>query len=237
MTPPDPAKHHAACLAADLVESGMSVGLGSGTTARMMIERLGQRVVEEGLAFVGVPTSRATADLAASVGIRLVELDEVSTLDLDIDGADEVDGSYRMIKGRGGALLREKIVASYASRRVFIVGEDKHVERLGERYPVPVEVSAFGLSHTERALGKLGAVTTIRTVAGSGDPYVTDGGNRIIDCRFAVGIDDPGGLEAALKRVPGVLETGLFLGLCDALIIGHAERAELIEVGGQRAGG
>jgi ribose 5-phosphate isomerase A len=229
MTPPDPAKLNAARCAADLVQEGMAVGLGSGTTATLMIQRLGQRVTEEGLTFFGIPTSRASADLATSVGIALVELDAVETLDLDLDGADEVDGSFRMIKGRGGALLREKIVAAAARRRVFIVGENKHVDRLGLKFPVPVEVSPFGLSHTENALRALGAITQVRRGDDGHAPYVTDGGNRIIDCRFERGIDDPSGLDARLKQIPGVFETGLFLGLCDALIIGRAEGAELVE--------
>jgi ribose 5-phosphate isomerase A len=231
MTPPDPAKLHAARLAADLVQPGMSVGLGSGTTATLMIERLGQRIAEEGLSFLGIATSRDTAALASSVGIALIDLDAVESLDIDIDGADEVDSSYRLIKGRGGALLREKIVAAAARRRVFIVGEDKHVERLGERFPVPVEVSTFGLLHTERALQALGARTKLRMTPDGGSPFVTDGENRIIDCGFAQGIDDAEALDARLKRIPGVFETGLFLGLCDALIVGRADRADLIEVG------
>jgi ribose 5-phosphate isomerase A len=229
MTPADPAKQNAARLAADLVRPGMAVGLGSGTTASLMIQRLGQRVAEEGLEFLGVPTSRDSAELAASVGIALVDLDAVDTLDLDLDGADEVDNAFRMIKGRGGALLREKIVAAAARRRVFIVGENKHVERLGLKFPVPVEASAFGLMHTERALRALGAVTKVRTAGEGTHPYVTDGGNRIIDCRFERGIDDPAALEARFKSIPGVFETGLFLGLCDALIVGRTEAAELIE--------
>jgi ribose 5-phosphate isomerase A len=229
MTPPDPAKQHAARLAADLVEPGMAVGLGSGTTAILMIQRLGQRVAEEGLEFLGVPTSRATAELATSVGIALAELDAVDTLDLDLDGADEVDNAFRMIKGRGGALLREKIVAAAARRRVFIVGENKHVDRLGLKFPVPLEVSPFGLAHTERALRALGALTKLRMTVDGSQPYATDGGNRIIDARFERGIDDPATLDAHLKAVPGVFETGLFLGLCDALIVGRAEGARLIE--------
>jgi ribose 5-phosphate isomerase A len=230
-SPSDPAKLHAARLAADLVQPGMAVGLGTGSTAMLMIQRLGQRVSEEGLSFFGVPTSRETADLATKVGISLVDLDAVDTLDLDIDGADEVDNAYRMIKGRGGALLREKIVAAAARRRVFIVGENKHVERLGEKFPVPVEVRSFGLLHTNRALQALGATTKLRKTPGDHDLYTTDGGNRIIDCSFAQGITDPEGLDPKLKRIPGVLETGLFLGLCDALIVGRADRADLIEVG------
>ncbi len=229
MTSPDPAKHHAARLAADLVRHGMAVGLGSGTTATLMIQRLGQRVAEEGLSFFGVPTSRGTAELAASVGIALVDLDAVETLDLDLDGADEVDPLFRMIKGRGGALLREKIVAAAARRRVFIVGENKRVDRLGQRFPVPVEVSTFGLAHTDRALRALGATTKVRVGGDGHAPYATDGGNRIIDCRFDRGIDDPAALDTRLKVIPGVFETGLFLGLCDALIVGRAEGAELIE--------
>lgn len=229
MTPPDPAKQHAARLAADLVQPGMAVGLGSGTTATLMVQRLGQRVTEEGLSFFGVPTSRATAELATSVGIALVDLDAVETLDLNLDGADEVDPAFRMIKGRGGALLREKIVAAAARRRVFIVGEGKHVDRLGQHFPLPVEVSAFGLAHTERALRALGAVTQLRLDGDGRSPYATDGGNRIIDCRFERGLDDPERLHARIKAIPGVFETGLFLGLCDALIIGRGTDAELIE--------
>ena len=229
MTLPDPAKQHAARRAADLVQEGMAVGLGSGTTATLMIQQLGHRIAQEGLTFFGVPTSRASADLATSVGIALVELDAVETLDLDLDGADEVDGKFRMIKGRGGALLREKIVAAAARRRVFIVGENKHVDRLGLKFPVPVEVSPFGLSHTENALRALGAITQVRRGDDGHAPDGPDGGNRIIDCRFDRPIDDPAALDTRLKQIPGVFETGLFLGLCDALIIGRAEGAELVE--------
>jgi ribose 5-phosphate isomerase A len=229
MIPPDPAKHHAARLAADLVQKGMAVGLGSGTTATLMIQRLGQRVAEQGLSFFGVPTSRETAQLATSVGIALVDLDTVEALDLDLDGADEIDPAFRMIKGRGGALLREKIVAAAARRRVFIVGDNKRVERLGLRYPVPVETSLLGLAHPERSLRALGATTKIRTTTDGAEPYTTDGGNRVIDCRFERGIDDPAALDARLKAIPGVFETGLFLGFCDALIVGRPDGAELIE--------
>lgn len=231
MSQPDPAKQHAARLAADLVLPGMSVGLGSGSTATIMIERLGRRVAEEGLDFVGVPTSQGTAALATSVGIRLVDLDAIETLDLNLDGADEVDPAYRMIKGRGGALLREKIVAAAARRRVFIVGEDKHVERLGEHFALPVEVSPFGIGHTEAAIRDLGATIERRMDEQGTALYTTDGGNRILDCRFKRGLDDPEGLDIRLKAIPGVFETGLFLGLCDALIMGHPDRAELIECG------
>ena len=230
----DSAKHHAARLAADMVRPGMLVGLGTGSTARLLIERLGQRVAREGLDFAGVPTSLASGELARSFGIRVVDLDSIDRLDLNIDGADEVDPQYRMIKGRGGALLREKIVATAARRRVFIVSEDKHVARLGERFPVPVEVSPFGIGHTLSALRHLGSDPVVREAEGGGGRYVTDGGNGIIDCRFENGIVDPSDLDIRLRQIPGVFETGLFLGLCTALIVGHPDRADLIEVGADR---
>ena len=153
MPPPTPRSSTRPALAADLVQPGMAVGLGSGTDRDPDDPAARPAVVGEGLEFLGVPTSKATAELASSVGIRPGELDAVDELDLDLDGADEVDNAFRMIKGRGGALLREKIVAAAARRRVFIVGENKHVERLGLVFPVPVEVSPFGLVHTERACG------------------------------------------------------------------------------------
>ena len=148
----DPAKIRAANAAANLVESGMVVGLGTGSTATLMLRRLGERVELEALKIVGVPTSVATAELARDLGIPLRELDDVPGLDLNLDGADEVDPQFRMIKGRGGALLREKIVACVAARRVTIITEDKRVDRLGANAPIPVEVSHVGLKHTERRI-------------------------------------------------------------------------------------
>ncbi len=194
----NPAKVRAARSAAELVESGMVVGLGTGSTAALMLQRLGERVEQEGLQIVGVPTSVATAELARDLGIPLRELDDVSGLDINLDGADEVDPQFRMIKGRGGALLREKIVACVAARRVTIITADKRVERLGVNAPIPVEVSQVGLKHTERRLQKLGAETSIRRVA-NGSPYLTDGGNAIIDCRFEA-IPDPGSSTPGSNR-------------------------------------
>jgi ribose 5-phosphate isomerase A len=207
----------------------MVVGLGTGSTATLMLRRLGERVELEGLKIVGVPTSVATAELARDLGIPLRELDDVAALDLNLDGADEVDPEFRMIKGRGGALLREKIVACVAARRVTIITEDKRVERLGASAPIPVEVSHVGLRHTERRLQKLGAETRIRRLA-DGVPYLTDGGNAIIDCRFAAAID-PVELDVRLQSVVGVFETGLFLGLCDTLVVGTAGGVEQLEAG------
>lgn len=222
----DVAKVHAARSAADLVQPGMIVGLGSGSTANLMVRRLGERVAQEGLEFVGVPTSVSTAELAREMGIPLRDVDDVPSVDLNIDGADEIDPRYRMIKGRGGALLREKLVACVAKRRVTIVSPEKVVSRLGAEMPVPVEVSRLGHRHVEQRLKKLGATTSLRRTP-EGMIFVTDGGNVIIDCRFS-SLADPETLEAGLKAVVGVFETGLFLGLCDVLVIGRPEGAEQI---------
>jgi ribose 5-phosphate isomerase A len=223
----DPAKLMAAEVAAAQVEPGMVVGLGTGTTASAMIRRLGERVERESIAFVAVATSAATATLARSLGIPLRDLDDVDILDLNLDGADEIDGAFRMVKGHGGALLREKIVASAARRRVAVITAEKRVDRLGTRMPIPVEVSPFGLRHIERQLRDLGAATTLRREP-TGAPFVTDGGHQIIDCHFAQ-IDDPEALECRLKGVTGVFETGLFIGLCDRMIVGHPDRVEMVD--------
>ena len=228
----NPAKIRAARAAAELVESGMLVGLGTGSTATLMVQRLGERVQRDGLRIIAVPTSVATAELAHTLRIPLRELDDVSGLDMNLDGADEVDPQFRMVKGRGGALLREKIVACVASRRVTIITPEKRVDRLGVNAPIPIEVSDMGLRHTERRLQKLGARTNIRRKA-DGSLTLTDGGNAIIDCHFDV-IDDPEELDTQLQSVVGVLETGLFLGLCDLLVVGSANGVEQIEATGTR---
>lgn len=222
-------KLQAASSAAALVQPGMVVGLGSGSTAALVVGALTERVRVEGLRFSGVPTSRATAALARSGGITLVELDDVGALDLAIDGADEVDPAFRMIKGRGGALLREKIVATAAKVRVIVITEAKRVERLGMHHPVPVEVSSFGWKHTERALRDLGATTAVRE-APDGTLFLTDEGHRIVDCRFST-IDDPADLNRRLNAIVGVFETGLFVGLCDRLIVGGASGVAVLGPG------
>jgi ribose 5-phosphate isomerase A len=222
-----PEKLEAARSAAALVESGMNVGLGSGSTARLVVRRLGERVRDEGLRIVGVATSVDTAELARECGLATVDLDSLGTLDIDIDGADEVDPQFRLIKGRGGALLHEKIVASAARRTVIVVTRDKCVDRLGRHFPVPVEVSAFGLRHTEARLRDLGAVATLRT-RHDGSPFATDEEHRILDCRFPE-IADPEELDRRIRDVVGVFETGLFIGLCHLLIVGRAGGAERIE--------
>ena len=227
------AKSQAAAAAAALVQNGLVVGLGSGTTAELIVKALGRRVVDEGLRFTGVSTSDATTELAREFGIVLCELDDVSTIDINLDGADEIDQLFQMIKGRGGALLREKIVASVARRRVTVITADKRVNRLGMSAPVPVEVSALGCRHIDLRLQSLGAVTELRKTA-EGSPFVTNNGNRIIDCGFR-GIDDPAQLDQALQRTIGVFETGLFVNLCDLLIVGNDDGVQKIETGAFRA--
>ncbi len=228
------AKELAAQAAADQVVNGMIVGLGSGTTASLVVKAIGARIAREGLEIVGVATSVATADLARSVNISVRELDDFEALDLNMDGADEIDHAFRMIKGRGGALLREKLVVTAARRRVTVITAGKRVDRLGSTSPIPVEISSFGMRHTERRLRQLGAITTLRSTA-DGSPFVTDGGNRIVDCRFH-DAEDVEALDRRLHQTVGVFETGLFLGLCDLLIVGYDDRAETIEnSGGTRA--
>ncbi len=212
-------KRAAAVRAADEVRAGMIVGLGSGTTAAVLVARLAERV-REGLRFTGVPTSEATARQARSLGIPLATLDEHPELDLDLDGADEVDGRRNLIKGLGGALLREKIVAAAARRLVIIVDESKLVERLGERAPLPVEVVRFGWRRTAAALRALGADPALRGSAD--DPFVTDGGNVILDCRFPLGAD-LAALADAIKLTVGVVEHGLFVGLRPTVVVGRAD--------------
>lgn len=219
-----PGKSQAAKAAAALVESGMIVGLGTGSTATLVVRALGERIENEGLRFIGVPTSVRTAELAHELNIPIRELDDVEHLDINLDGADEVDTQFRMIKGRGGALLREKIVVSVARRRVTVITPEKRVSRLGLHAPVPVEVSAVGARHVLRRLEAQGAAAELRRRT-DGGLYVTDGGNRIIDCRFPPA-DDPEGVDLLLQRTIGVFETGLFIGLCDLLVVGHEDHVE-----------
>lgn len=208
--------------AAELVRDGMRVGLGTGSTVHFTLVRLAERIRDEQLRIVGVPTSEDTQRKAREFGIPLVELGDVAKLDLTIDGADEIDTRFDMIKGGGGALLREKVVASISEREAIVVGEDKVVERLGVRFKLPVEVVPFAAPVVERALSRLGAAVTLRRKA-DGATFVTDNHNWIFDCAFAAGIANARELDGALKRVPGVVETGLFLGLAHVLFVGRAD--------------
>lgn len=198
------------------VQPGMVVGLGSGSTAAEMVRLLGARV-RGGLQIRGVPSSEATAALAREVGIPLVGLADVEALDVTIDGADEVDPRGELIKGRGGALLREKVIASASRKLVIIVDDTKRVPVLGARMPVPVEVTPFAVPVVDRALTAMGAAV-VRRVSSDGAPYVTDGGNQILDCRFGP-IADPATLGARLKAMVGVVEHGLFVGFAPTVIV------------------
>jgi ribose 5-phosphate isomerase A len=199
------------------VEPGMVVGLGSGTTAAEMVRLLGARV-RAGLAVRGVPSSEATAVLARAAGIPLVTLADVDGLDVTIDGADEVDPRGRLIKGRGGALLREKVLAAAARRLVIMIDPRKEVTTLGAHAPLPVEVTPFAVPVVARTLAAWGARVALRVVA-AGGPYVTDGANQILDCTFGP-IADPDALGARLDRLVGVVEHGLFLDFSPTVIVG-----------------
>lgn len=222
-------KRLAAERAVELVESGMLLGLGTGSTAALAVEAIGRRLAEGGLRDVrGVPTSVRTRDLARGAGIPLTDLDESPCLDLTIDGADEVAPTLDLVKGGGGALLREKIVACATRRNVIVVDESKLVDRLGRNFPLPVEVVRFGWSTHVAALGRLGAEVTLRRSPG-GAPYVTDEGHFLLDCRFADAIADPAGLERDIRARPGVVETGLFLGLATTLIVAGGDGVRIRE--------
>jgi ribose 5-phosphate isomerase A len=223
-------KRQAAEQALGYVEDGMKLGLGTGSTAAKFVELLGAKV-KAGLNVVCVPTSEATRAQAAALGIPLATLDQNPVLDLTVDGADEIDEELRLIKGGGGALLREKIVALASERVVIIADSSKRVDVLG-RFPLPIEVVPFGLPATKRLVVQLAADVgcegeiALRTGA-NGAPFVTDNGNHILDCSFGA-IDDPEALDDALKLVPGVVESGLFLGVADVGIIAGPMGVEVL---------
>lgn len=223
-------KQQAAEQALQYVASGMKLGLGTGSTAAKFVDLLAIEV-KKGLNVICVPTSEATRAQAAAAGIKLATLDELITLDLTVDGADEIDAELRLIKGGGGALLREKIVAVASERVVIIADHTKSVEVLGA-FALPIEVVPFGLAATRRLIADLagdcgldGEVKVRTTPAGV--PFVTDNGNHIVDCAFGA-IDDPEALDDALKLVPGVVESGLFLGIADVGIIAGPKGVEVL---------
>lgn len=213
-------KRQAAERAVEFVESGMVLGLGTGSTARHVLELLSERLRAGELRnLVGVPTSRATERHALELGFPLATLDEEPRIDLTLDGADEVDPELRLIKGLGGALLWEKIVASASERVVIVVDEGKLVEELGAKAPLPVEVVPFGWTTHLGYLDLLGARATLRRNA-AGEPFVTDGGHYLLDCQFEDGILEPERVERELRQRVGVVETGLFLDLADNVVVG-----------------
>jgi ribose 5-phosphate isomerase A len=213
-------KHRAAEAALAYVKDGMRLGLGSGSTAALFVTLLGKRVAD-GLTVVGVATSDATADIARKSGVPLASLDDEPELDLDIDGADEIGPGLSLIKGGGGALLREKIVAEASRRMIVIADSGKTVATLGA-FPLPIEVTQFGLVATsraiERAAAKLGLRWSINLRRNAGNPFVTDAGNYILDASFGR-IPEPEALAQKLAGIPGVMEHGLFLGYADLALV------------------
>jgi ribose 5-phosphate isomerase A len=224
-------KREAAARALDDVRDGMRLGLGTGSTARHFVELLGAKV-RAGLKVVGVPTSEATDALARVCGVPLTTLDNTPQLDLTVDGADEVDHNLELIKGGGGALLREKIVATASSRMTVIADSSKWVERLG-RFPLPIEVVPFGLGATReaiaRALARHGITADITVRQGrDGHCFVTDGGHWIVDARCER-IDAVASLAAALNAIPGVVEHGLFVGIASKVILAEPGGVRVLE--------
>ena len=221
------AKRRAAEAAAQHVQSGMVIGLGTGSTAKHMIEIVGSLLASGILSDIkGVPTSNQTSADAEEAGIPLTTLDDHPTLDLSIDGADLIDGSLNALKGGGGALLREKIVASASETYILIADERKIVEKLGTGFPLPIEVLPFSATLVADRVGKLGASVILRK--GKLGPVTTDNGNFILDADFGP-IDDPAMLERELKSIPGVLETGLFLGYADIAYVGTPDGVRTLQ--------
>ncbi|MEM6941566.1 MAG: ribose-5-phosphate isomerase RpiA [Pseudomonadota bacterium] len=234
LSPIDKAKFVAAKRAAQLVETGMRVGLGTGSTAAWLVRCLGERARDEGLKITGVPTSSRTAALAREVGIEVISLDEAKWLDLTIDGADEFDRDLNLIKGGGGALLQEKIVATASDRMVVIADAGKEVETLGS-YPLPIELIPFGWQTTQAlveetliSMDVLGRETSLRMTGET--PYMTDEGNHILDLHLKR-IGNARQLALVLNQMPGVVENGLFIDICDAVVIGYGDgRLEMRDI-------
>ncbi len=216
--------------AAAYVEDGMKLGIGTGSTAEEFVRALARKV-RDGLKVVGVPTSERTARLCEELGVPLTTLDETPALDLTIDGADEMDGDLTLIKGGGGALLREKIVASASKTMIVIVDETKRVEHLGA-FPLPIEVNRFGLAATrlaiEAAARDLGLPPDLALRMNGDEPFVTDGGHLILDASFGL-IRDASALSNALHAVPGVVEHGLFIGIAGKAVVATPDGVRIVE--------
>jgi ribose 5-phosphate isomerase A len=225
--PLSPLKALAAKRAVAEIRSGMVVGLGTGSTAALAVDEIGRRMREDGLEIVGIPTSERTAQQAARLGIPLTDFAAHDAVDVTIDGADAVERrTLSLIKGLGGALLREKIVAAASRSMIVMVDDTKLRGPLGSFCPVPVEVTRFGWQATRRHLAGLGADPVLRSVAG-GDPLVTDGGNFILDCAFGT-IANAADLQNRIKQIPGVVETGLFIGIATQVIVAGADGIQVL---------
>lgn len=213
------AKRKVAQAAVKLIQSGMTVGLGSGSTATLFIHELGQAVRAGTLRdLVGIPTSQESERLARSVGIEVADFSERERCDLTVDGADEIDDRLDCIKGLGGALLREKLVAQNSKKLIIIVDHSKRVKKLGTKGPLPIEVTPFGLQAHERFLRSTGAMPTLRKSKDGTGPFLTDNGNYILDCRFEGGVLDGRLFALRVQERAGIVEHGLFLGMVSTLI-------------------
>ena len=219
-------KKKAGIEACQFVKSGMKVGLGTGSTVKHTVVELGRRMSEEGLEIVGVPTSLATEKLAMEVGIPLVELSEIDGLDIVIDGADEYDPDFQLIKGGGAALLREKIVAQESSSMIVVADDRKRVDTLGA-FPLPIEVTPFSHEATVRAISRLLDCRVNIRMAGDG-PVVTDNGNMIADAHTGPKISDPCSLESQILQIAGVVQVGLFNNMCDAVVLAGSDGVQTI---------
>lgn len=227
----DELKRQAAARALEYVQDGMKLGLGTGSTAKHFVELLGERV-RDGLKVVGVPTSEATRADAERCGIPLTTLDDLDRLDLTVDGADEIDPDLNLIKGGGGALLREKIVAAASDRMIVIADESKWVPRLG-RFPLPIEVIPFGLAATRHAIAEAFAKSGVSGQMGvrkgaDGHAFVTDGGHWIVDAHLGE-IPDASRLAGLLNPIPGVVEHGLFIGMASLAVLAGAQGIRVVE--------
>jgi len=223
--PVDPGVDAAAAAAVALVSEGARVGLGTGRAAAAFVARLAARA-RAGLSVSCVATSESTAAQARAMGLRVVDLDETHLLDITVDGADEVAPNLNLVKGRGGALVRERIVAAASRRQVIVVGPQKLVGALGETGPVPVEIIPMALGLCMRRLKELGVRPALRPDAAGAQPFVSDNGNLIIDVAMAATLPDAAAARAfaaALRSIPGVVDTGLFLGTAERVLVGHPD--------------
>ena len=226
LSPKDQAKFVAAKRACEFVEDGMKLGLGTGSTAAWMVRCLADRIDKEGLRVKGVPTSNRTADLAKKLGIETISLDQAGQLDLTIDGTDEFDENLNLVKGGGGALLQEKVVAAASDKMIVIADTGKSVNQLG-KFPLPVEVLGFGINSSQSLVEKLlhsqdVDQSIIKIRMSNNLPFITDEGNYILDLHLGR-IGDPATLNVTLNQVPGVVENGLFVNMCDLILIGDED--------------
>jgi len=229
-TSPDAAKRNAGYAATEHVKDGMIVGLGSGTTAAYAIIALGERIKHQNLRILGIPSSYQAFQLAVQSGITITTLEEHPIIDVNIDGADQIDPQLNLIKGMGAALAREKIVASASKQNVIIADENKYVQTLGENnHPIPIEVLPFAISLVQRRIQALNGSPLLRETKGKLGPVISDNGNAIMDATFGI-IKDPQLLAMNLKMIPGVVETGLFIALADIVYLGTASTVKKLDL-------